>query len=205
MICSIIEPTILSGALASSNKDEWIAAMNEEISSMKKNQTRNLLPKDRKAIGCKWVFKIKTDEGGNVARFKARLVAQGYSQKFGTDYDQVFAPVARQTTFRILLIMASIMGYLVHHFDAKTAFLNGKLKETIFMKQPPSYENDNVHLVCCLNKSMYGLKQAAKMWNNEIHGALIEFGLTQSKVDVCLYSKQVNGEWCFVLIYVDDI
>lgn len=103
MICSIVEPTTLSEALASSNKSEWIQAMNEKISSMKKNQTWDLceLPGDRKAIGSKWVFKVKTDEGGNVARFKARSVAQGFSQKFGTDYDQVFAPVARQTTFRI--------------------------------------------------------------------------------------------------------
>lgn len=97
------------------------------------------------------------------------------------------------------------MGYLVHHFDAKTAFLNGKLRETIFMKQPPGYENDDENLVCRLNKSIYGLKQAAKMWNDEIHNALIEFSFTQSKADDCLYSKQVNDEWCFILIYVDDI
>lgn len=207
VIYSIIEPKTLSEALECTDKDKWVGAMNDEILSLKKNRTWSLceLPADRKAIGCKWVFKIKTDEKGNALRYKARLVAQGYLQKFGTDYDQVFAPVARQTTFRVFLTMASMKNYLVHHFDAKTAFLNGNLNEIIFMKQPPGYGSENKDLVCHLKKSLYGLKQAAKSWNDEINKTLFELGFTQSKADACLYSKRINNNWCFILIYVDDI
>lgn len=91
------------------NKGKWIEAMDTEIDSLKKNNTWELcdLPKDRKAIGCKWIYTIKTDENGEIERFKARLVAQGYTQKFGEDYDEIFAPVVKQSTFRILLSIAS--------------------------------------------------------------------------------------------------
>lgn len=169
---------------------------------MKKNQTWELceLPKDKKAIRCKWVFKVKND-----LKFKARLVACGYSQKFGEDYDEVFAPVARQTTFRVLLSVASKEKWLVDHLDVKTAFLNGKLTEEIYMQQPPGYESENKNLVCRLKKSIYGLKQAAKSWNDEIHRVLTNDGFQRSKNDPCLYSKNMNGEWVFVLIYVDDM
>lgn len=203
----IIEPKSLNEALAAENKSQWLKAMEEEIASMKKNGTWDLvsLPKDRKAIGSKWVYKTKTDATGKIVKYKARLVAQGFSQKFGTDYDQVFAPVARQTTFRIMLAIASKQKWIVHHLDVETAFLNGSLSETIYMKQPPGFECDNKELVCRLNKSIYGLKQAAKVWNDKVHRILIGMGFEQSKNDPCLYSKNTNGEWIFVLIYVDDI
>lgn len=203
----IVEPKSVSDALSSDNKTQWVDAMKVEMQAMKSNDTWELceLPSGRKAIGCKWIFKAKTDSNGNVNRYKARLVAQGFLQKFGTDYDQVFAPVARQTTFRILLSIASKENYMVHHMDVKTAFLNSKLKEEIYMKQPPGFEVENKNLVCRLKKSIYGLKQAAKAWNDEIRRTLTQENFTQSKNDVCLYSKKVHGEWVFLLIYVDDI
>lgn len=103
-----VEPKTFAEAIASDQKQQWIEAMNDEMKSLKKNGTWTLceLPSDRKAIGCKWVYKLKTNADGSACRFKARLVAQGFSQKYGTDYDQVSAPVVRQTTFRILLSVA---------------------------------------------------------------------------------------------------
>lgn len=203
----VVEPKTFSEALSSKMKQKWVQAMEEEFKSLKDNETWELceLPKDRKAIDCKWVYKTKIDSDDKVKRFKARLVAKGYSQKFGQDYDLVFAPVAKQTTFRILLSIASTQKLLVHHMDIKTAFLNGKLNESIYMKQPPGFQSENKNLVCHLKKGIYGLKQAAKLWNDEIHRVLIERGFERSKADPCLYSKKENGEWVFVLIYVDDI
>lgn len=148
------------------DRDKWKVAMDDEINSLNINNTWELteLTDEKKPIGCKWVFKIKKDATGNPSRYKARLVAQGFSQKYGTDYDEVFAPVIRPTTFRTLLVIAGRENLIVKHVDAKTAFLNGELNEIIYMKQPIGYEVPNKeHMVCKLNKSLYGLKQAAKV------------------------------------------
>lgn len=206
-IPSYTEPKTYAQALASENKNQWICAMKEEIAAMNINKTWELceLPKNRSAIGCKWVFKSKTDADGSIIRYKARLVAQGFSQKFGFDYDQIFAPVARQTTFRILLSIASKENLLVHHLDVTTAFLNGKLSDSIFMKQPPGFENNNKDLVCRLKKGIYGLKQAARLWNDTVHRLLTSHGFEQGKADPCFYSKNIDNNWLFVLVYVDDI
>lgn len=203
----VVEPKTLEEALNSELKSYWKQAIEDEMLSLKKNRTWELceLPKDRKAIGCKWTFKAKTDSNGNVARFKARLVAQGFSQKFGTDYDQVFAPVAKQTTFRTLLVIASKENLIVQHIDAKAAFLNGELEETIYMKQPPGFEEGEPNLVCKLKKSLYGLKQAAKIWNDAMHNLLTSGGFIQNRADPCLYKKKFAGECSYLLIFVDDI
>lgn len=201
------EPRSYNEAISCKDKDKWIAAMHEEMKSLKTNNTWEItnFPDDRRAIGCKWVFKAKTNIDGTVQRYKARLVAQGFSQKFGTDYNEIFAPVVRQATFRTLLSVASQKKLMVEHLDAKTAFLNGNLEETIFMKQPPGFSDGGADRVCLLKKSIYGLKQAAKAWNDAIHGVLINAGFAQSKNDQCLYSKFIDNNWCYVLIYVDDI
>lgn len=205
---AVIEPKNLKQVMASNQKNQWIDAMKDEMESLRSNGTWDLceLPKDRTAIGSKWVFKKKTSPDGTVKSFKARLVAQGFSQKFGSDYDLVFAPVVRQTTFRLLLSIAAKENFHVRHFDAKTAFLNGELKETIFMKQPPGFvEEGKENHVCLLRRSIYGLKQSARIWNKAIHQVLLDAGYTQSKNDPCLYTYSLKGKFCFVLIYVDDL
>lgn len=209
-INSLIEiPTTYNEAINHPNKDKWIDAMNQEISSINKNETWEIcnLPKDRKAIGCKWLFTMKNNEKGEPIRFKARLVAQGFSQKFGTDYNQTFAPVAKQSTFRLLLSIASKENYIAKHLDIKTAFLYGKLNETIFMKQPPGFELEGKeNQVCQLQRSLYGLKQAPLCWNNEINNHLIKMNFERTISDPCLYyRKDENNDEMFVLIYVDDI
>jgi len=200
-----IEPKNFKEAHHSPNRGKWFEAMTEELKSISDNKTWELvdLPDERSAIGSKWVYKIKYNQDGSVARYKARLVAQGYDQKFGTDYDEVFAPVVRPTTFRTLLSVAAHRGYRVKQYDIKTAFLNGKLEEEIYMKQPPGFEVGSK--VCRLKKSLYGLKQAARSWNQEIERVLISYGCVQSNIDRCLYKLDKDGRVVYILVYVDDL
>jgi hypothetical protein len=116
------------------------------------------LPKNQKAIGLKWVFKVKKDPEGNIVKHKARLVAKGYAQVRGVDFDEVFAPVARIETVRVLLALAAQGGWQVHHMDVKSAFLNGELTETVFVKQPPGFIVGSGDKVLKLRKALYGLR-----------------------------------------------
>lgn len=199
------EPKTLKQAINCADADKWKKAMQDEIKSINQNKTWDLvkLPKNKRAIGCKWVYKLKRDESGHVCTYKARLVAQGFSQKFGEDYDEVFAPVARSATFRILMSVAGVNNYHVKQFDVKTAFLNGDIEEEIYMRQPPGFENGTN--VCKLKKSLYGLKQAARAWNKVYHEAVIGFGFNQSEVDKCLYSMKKGNDVCYMIVHVDDI
>lgn len=199
------EPKTFLQASKSIDSNSWMDAMKSELKAIDDNQTWELttLPPGRKAIGSRWVFKAKKDETGAVTKFKARLVAQGFSQKFGIDYDQVFAPVARSATLRLVLSVAGNRNYIVHHFDITTAFLNGVLNEEIFMKQPPGFESGEK--VYKLKKSLYGLKQSARVWNETLHEALVSNGCKQNPTDKCLYVKKVNFDVCYILIHVDDI
>ena len=180
-------------------------AMNEEIKCLNNNNTWDLvdLPESRRAVGSKWVFKKKLDENNQVISHKARLVAQGFSQKYGTDYDEVFAPVTRSSTFRMLLAVSAKRKYIVKQFDIKSAFLNGELKEEIYLKQPPGFQINNQ--VYRLKKSLYGLKQAARVWNSTIHQVFIENNFEQSQIDKCLYIKHSGSKFCYIIIHVDDI
>ena len=123
-------------------------------------------PHGRNTIGCKWIFKVKYTCDGKVERFKGCLVAKGYSQQYGIDYDETFSPVVRFSSIRALLAYAIQNGMLIHQKDVVTAFLNGKLDEEIYMQQPEGYiEPGKEHLVCKLKKSLYGLKQSPQCWN----------------------------------------
>lgn len=144
---------------------------------------------------------------GNATKYKARLVAQSFSQKFGIDYDEVFAPVVRQTTIKMLLTIAGSKDWIVKHFDAKTAFINGELKENIYMRQP---EGNRINIgdekkVCKLKKSIYGLKQAAKSWNDKLKETLQMYGFMQGEADSCLFAKQENENLILLAVYVDDM
>ena len=135
--------------------------MKEEYDSLIENKTWTIekLPPDRKAIGCKWTYKVKEKSDGTIDRYKARLVAKGYSQLNGIDYDETFSPVVKFETLRYLLCFASANNYEIHQMDVTTAFLNGNLSEEIFMKQPEGFViKDKEDHVCKLKKSLYGLK-----------------------------------------------
>lgn len=137
---AMTEPRSFREATSGPDKDKWIRAMNEEYESLMSKKTWSLvpLPPGRQVVGSKWVYQHKTDSSGRIVRFKARLVAQGYSQRPGIDFGEVFAPVAMQSTFRVLLTVAGHKQ--VRHIDVKNAYLNGQLKEEVFMRQPVGYE-----------------------------------------------------------------
>ena len=202
------EPSTFKEAMMSLNNFELRAAAEEEMQSMEKNGAWALIepPKNAKVIGCKWIFKLKTNDEGFAIKRKARLVAQGFSQKFGLDYDEVFAPVVRASTFQTLLAIAGKEKLKVHHYGVKPAFLNGDLKETVLMKQPEGFKvQGKEHLVCKLNKSIYGLKQAAKSWNDKLNSTLLSLGFTQAKADTCLFFKNTQKGKIYLISYVDDL
>lgn len=190
--------------MQSADAEKWKKAMEEEMQCIKSNQTWTVvpLPPGRRAVGSKWVFKTKHSQNGEV-HHKARLVAQCFTQQYGVDYDEVFAPVASSTTLKMLLTVSGMRNYSLRHYDVKSAFLNGDLKEEIFMKPPPGVNENNK--VYRLKKSLYGLKQSANVWNLKLHETLLSNGCVQSPEDSCLYSHTSGGEVTYLLIYVDDI
>ncbi|KAJ0795822.1 putative RNA-directed DNA polymerase [Helianthus annuus] len=167
-------------------KDEkWKDAMDKEMESIEKNKTWTLVepPKNQKPIGVKWIFKTKYDEHGNVSKYKARLVAKGYNQKYGIDYQEVFAPVVRFDTVRLVLSLAVHFEWHLHQMDVKTAFLNGKLTENVYIEQPIGYvKKGEEHKVCQLKKPLYGLKQAPRAWYSRIDGYFLSHGYNK-----CVY------------------
>ena len=168
----------------------WKAAMDEEINSLHEMGIweKKDLPEGRTAIGWQWVFSKKKDEHGNIIKYKARLVAQGFAQRPGSDYsnDGTFAPVMRFETLRTMLAFSALNNWKLRQFDIKGAYLYGKVKETIFMEQSPGY-SDGTSAVCHLIRSLYRLKQAGNVWNTELNRVLEELGFRQLKMDYCCY------------------
>jgi Reverse transcriptase (RNA-dependent DNA polymerase) len=157
-------------------------------------------------VGNKWVFTIKRDAKGNVERYKARLVAKGFMQREGVDFTEVFAPVSKHTTLRVLLALVAEHDMHLHQLDVKTAFLNGDLDEVIYMKQPPGYEQGGPSTVCRLHKSLYGLRQAPRAWHAKLKSKLEELGFVASLADASLFVKtQDDNNDVYLMVYVDDI
>ena len=201
------EPTTVTEALCSPEKKEWIAAMEREMQSLSENDVWELveLPKDRKMVGSKWVFKRKFGADGSIERHKARLIAQGFTQKFGLDYDETFSPVIRFESLRTLFALAAHNSLKLQQLDVTTAFLNGELEEEVYMRQPEGFvTKGQEHLVCKLKKSIYGLKQSPRCWNATLHCHLEEMGFEQTTSDPCLYTSK-EEEMFIIGVYVDDI
>ncbi|GJZ31526.1 putative ribonuclease H-like domain-containing protein [Tanacetum coccineum] len=164
------------------------------------------LPKGKRAIGTKWVYINKKDKRGIVVRNKARLVAQGYTQEEGIDYDEVFAHVARIEVIRLFLAYASFMGFIVYQMDVKSAFLYGTIEEEVYVCQPPGFEDpqflDKVYKV---EKALYGLHQAPRAWYETLSTYLLENGFRRGVIDKTLFIKKDRGDILLVQVYVDDI
>jgi hypothetical protein len=183
-------------------------AMLEEMVSIEENKTWTLvdLPKGQRAIGLKWVFKLKRDEHGEVVKYKARLVAKGYVQRQGIDFEEVFAPGARMESVRVVLAVAAHHGWSVHHMDVKSAFLNGELAEEVYVSQPPGFTAaGHEEKVLRLHKALYGLRQAPRAWNVKLDASLHELGFTRSKCEHGLYLRGTQASRLVVGVYVDDL
>ncbi len=153
-----VEPTCFEQVI---RNPKWDNDMDEEMVALDANATWELvaLPKDKKTIGCKWVYKIKHNVNGFVSRYKARLVAKGYAQTYGIDYEETYSPVAKMTTIKTIVAMAAAKGWSSHQMDVNNAFLHGDLQEEVYMEQPPSYvDQTHPNLVYRLKKALYGLK-----------------------------------------------
>lgn len=205
-LVSYVEPKTYTEAMQSEDSIKWKFAINEELKAHEKNETWELtpLPANKKAIGCKWVFKIKEDPSINEIRYKARLCAKGYSQKEGFDYNEVFSPVVRYDSVRILLAIAAQENLEIGQFDVKTAFINGKLREEIYMQLPDGLKVRDKDVVCKLRKSLYGLKQSARCWNERFDTFLKQIEFCQSSADPCVYFHENKTGRIMIALYVDD-
>ncbi|KAD5507725.1 hypothetical protein E3N88_15428 [Mikania micrantha] len=186
----------------------WVEAMQLELLQFKKQQVWELvpLPQGKCAIGTKWVFRNKTDENGQIVKNKARLVVQGFSQEEGIDYDETFAPVARLEAIRLFLAYAALHKLKVFQMDVKSAFLYGKIKEEVYVCQPPGFEDNKHHdWVYKLDKALYGLKQAPRAWYDTLSNFLLKNNFTRGSIDKTLFIQKVGQHKLLVQIYVDDI
>ncbi|CAL2240845.1 unnamed protein product [Prunus armeniaca] len=156
--------------------------------------------------GCKWVYKTKRDSKGQIDRYKARLVAKGFTQQEGVDYNETFSPVSTKDSLRVIMALVAHFDLHLHQMDVKTAFLNGNLIEEIYMKQPDvSIQIGEEELVCRLQKSIYGLKQASRQWYLKFDEVVKSQGFIDNPLDECIYLKFHGRHYIFMLLYVDDI
>jgi hypothetical protein len=186
----------------------WRAAMMDEMASIEENKTWSLttLPAGKRAIGLKWVYKLKKNSADEVIKHKARLVAKGYVQRAGVDFDEVFALVTRLDSVRLLLAIAAHSGWEVHHLDVKSAFLNGELEEEVYVTQPPGFERaGEEEKVLRLSKALYGLRQAPRAWNAKLDDTLLTLGFQRSPSDHAVYMQHEGNEKLLLGVYVDDL
>ena len=202
---SQIEPKKLNDAIIDEN---WVISMQEELNQFERNEVWELVPRpnDQSVIGTKWVYKNKMDENGIIIRNKARLVAQGYNQQEGIDYEETFAPVARLEAIRMLLAFACHKNFILYQMDVKSAFLNSFINEEVYVEQPPGFESFNFpNHVFKLKKAIYGLKQTPRAWYERLSKFLISSGFKMGKIDTTLFIKLRENDILIVQIYVDDI
>lgn len=204
-VCGI--PLTFKQAMASPQAGKWKRAMDEEMQSLEENQTFTLtkLPEGKKTVGGRWVYSIK--EGGDGReQYKARFVAKGYSQREGIDYGETFSPTANMTSVRVLMQKAAQENLVLHQMDVKTAYLHAPIDRDIYMEQPDGYEKVGNNLVCKLQKSIYGLKQSGRNWNEILHKCLINDDFKQNPADHCVYTKESEQTGkVIIVIWVDDL
>ncbi|KAG2758602.1 hypothetical protein Pcac1_g29277 [Phytophthora cactorum] len=161
------------------------------------------LPNGQRAIGTKWVFKIKRKADGSIEKYKARLVAKGFKQKYGIDYTETFSPVVKYVTLRMVIAIAKYFGWPLDQLDVVTAFLYGIMKEQVFCAVPEGVDLDGDFDCLELVKAIYGLKQASRVWNETFDEFVCSIGFQVSAFDPCLYVKVVDGHCVLVVSPVD--
>ena len=202
------DPVTYEDAMRDENSAEWEEAMNKEINALLRNETWVLVPRpeDQKVIKNRWVYQFKEPTTERSSTYKARLVAKGCSQTYGQDYFETYAPVARLSTLRLMLAMAVQRKAFIHQMDVDNAFINGNLDELVYMEQPIGFtDTHQPDLVCKLNKTLYGLKQAANRWYELISHVLKDIGMVQTKSDQGLFHGFIHDAHIWIILYVDDV
>ncbi|GJT63888.1 retrovirus-related pol polyprotein from transposon TNT 1-94 [Tanacetum coccineum] len=205
VVLTAVEPKTYKDALTQSC---WIEAMQEELNDFERLEVWELVPRPDKVmvITLKWIYKVKLDELGGILKNKARLVARGYLQEEGIDFEESFAPVARLEAIRIFLAFAAHMNMVVYQMDVKTAFLNGNLREEVYVSQSDRFVDPyNLNHVYKLKKALYGLKQAPRAWYDMLSSFLISQDFSKGSVDPTLFIRKEGKELLLVQVYVDDI
>ncbi|THG93569.1 hypothetical protein EW026_g7700 [Hermanssonia centrifuga] len=204
---SLSEPPLThKEAMARPDAPQWKLAEIAEIEAFVKAKlfTEVNKPKGRRLVDCKWVYTIKRGPDGEVIKYKARLVARGFTQIEGVDYNETFAPVSKFTSIRSLLALAAVHNLEIHQMDVKSAFLNGDLNEEIYMQCPPGFKAKDGN-VWKLNKSLYGLKQASCEWYKRVCAEFKTMGFTRSDHDHAIFFKYEDGHLLIAAVYVDDM
>ena len=191
-------------AMTSPESDRWHEAAVEEYLGCTVCWDIVPLPAGKKAIPSKWVFTLKERLDGSVERYKARIVAKGFQQIPGLDYDETFAPVAKLVSIRAILSIAALEDWEIDQVDFTQAFLNGDLEEDIYMKQPEGFHEGGPEMVCHLKRALYGLKQAPRQWYKKMDQLLLSLGFVRSEVDHCLFYLTRDGVKHVIPVYVDD-
>ncbi|KAG2960768.1 Retrovirus-related Pol polyprotein from transposon TNT 1-94 [Phytophthora cactorum] len=201
------EPSTFQEAVNGPDQVHWRKAIRAELKSMRLRGVFRAakLPNGQRAIGTKWVFKIKRKADGSIEKYKARLVAKGFKQKYGIDYTETFSPVVKYVTLRMVIAIAKYFGWPLDQLDVVTAFLYGIMKEQVFCIVPEGVELDGNFDCLELVKAIYGLKQASRVWNETFDEFVCSIGFQVSAFDPCLYIKVVDGHCVLVLVYVDDV
>ncbi|KAG3122720.1 Retrovirus-related Pol polyprotein from transposon TNT 1-94 [Phytophthora cactorum] len=201
------EPSTFQEAVNGPDQVHWRKAIRAELESMRLRGVFRAakLPNGQRAIGTKWVFKIKRKADGSIEKYKARLVAKGFKQKYGIDYTETFSPVVKYVTLRMIIAIAKYFGWPLDQLDVVTAFLYGIMKELVFCAVPEGVDLDGDFDCLELVKAIYGLKQASRVWNETFDEFVCSIGFQVSAFDPCLYIKVVDGHCVLVLVYVDDV
>ncbi|CAI7903491.1 unnamed protein product [Closterium sp. NIES-54] len=203
---AVPEPKTLAEALSGPDAEKWKQSVKEEYDSLLENETWELceLPPGKKAISSKLIFRHKYGPDGELTRYKSRLVAKGFQQTKGKDFDEIFAPVGKGTTLRVMLGTAANRGWRIKQMDITTAFLNGIILEGLYMLQPEGLD-DGSGRVCRLKKAIYGLKQAPRAWYHKLEETLLAGGFKKSECDHSLFLLQEKEQFLMLLVYVDNI
>ncbi|CAI7850097.1 unnamed protein product, partial [Closterium sp. NIES-53] len=203
---AVPEPKTLAEALSGPDAEKWKKSVKEEYDSLLENETWELceLPPGKKAISSKLIFRHKYGPDGELTRYKSRLVAKGFQQTKGKDFDEIFAPVGKGTTLRVMLGMAANRGWKIKQMDITTAFLNGIILEELYMLQPEGLD-DGSGRMCRLKKAIYGLKQAPRAWYHKMEETLLAGGFKKSECNRSLFLLQEKEQFLMLLVYVDDI
>ena len=155
-------------------------------------------------VGCKWIYKIKTHSNGSIERYKVFLVAKDFTQEYGIDYEETFAPIARISSVCALLVVAAASKWDIFQIDVKNAFFNGDLSEKVYMQPPPSLSVES-NKVCHLRCALYGLKQAPRAWFAKFSSTISRLGYMASHSDSALFLHRINKGTILLLLYVDDM